>query len=129
MLNRGYGHLIEITKFCSIPFLISNLLQQSYVPKSILFIALHLFYLAILLIRLESKHAKNISQVLTILPIVLLLVQGVLETNYLKIAVVVGFLMVPISTERSGVPAMHIVLCIVVWLLESARVNNLIRSF
>jgi hypothetical protein len=33
MLNRGYGHLIEITKFCSIPFLISNLLQQSYVPN------------------------------------------------------------------------------------------------
>lgn len=125
VLNRVYGNLIELTKHASIPFLLLNLVTQNYATKGQIFVGLHILWAVTnLLIQLDSAQNANISQVLTVGPLIVLLIQAILKASFFLGIVVGAFLMVPIVMKQNGVPAFHVLLSLICWLLESARVES-----
>lgn len=126
-LNKTYGYSIELSKVIGVPFLIAQLIQQNYVTKTQIFGTLTAYYLVSKLARLDSNWEKNISQIITILPLVLVAFDGFINQNIFKLMVFGGFLSASLAMEKSGVPLFHLVLAVVMWLLECARTNSYVN--
>jgi hypothetical protein len=126
-LNRTYGYMIELTKFCSIPFLILNLISilQPHVTPTQLFVSLHvIFFVTQFIIQLDADYSKNLSQIITILPLGVLAFDAFLQANFFKATLVGSFLAVPVVMKKFGVPLFHVVMCGIMWLFESARLGH-----
>jgi len=126
-LNQLYSFFILLTKFASIPFLLANLINQPYVSKTALFSSLHLAFFLTELIRLDSAQKDQISQLLSVIPIICIAIQAFLQVSILHLAVVVGFLCLPLSSKQSTA-AFHVVLAILCWVIESARTGQFIQK-
>lgn len=129
-LHKVYRFFISLTKFVSVPYLLAALVQQNHVTQLTLFTIFHATFVLLEFVLVNNAQVQRnydvISQVLSVGPLVLLVVQGVLNQNLLQLAVVVGFAGVAATTKN--IPVFHVVMCAVLWLIESTRSGALIKS-